>query len=51
MKKYHFMSYLLTIALITTAAPLQAESNMQKAKNAAKKQFDQSISRIRKLKA
>ncbi len=48
MKKYHFMSFLLTIALITTAAPLQAESNMQKAKNAAKKQFDQSIKRLQK---
>lgn len=48
MKKFHFMSSLLAIVLITTAAPLQAESNIEKAKNAAKERVNKSIKRLKR---
>lgn len=48
MKKYHFMSYLLTIALVATAAPIQAASAVEKAKHAAKERINRSIERLQR---
>ncbi len=51
MKKFHFTSALFALALIITAAPMQAqkqESNTQKAINLAKNKVSESIDRLKR---